>query len=41
MIIYTLIAKGSLVLIEYTEADGDFPILVRKILVSLKKSDEK
>ena len=40
-IIYSLVARGSLVLCEYTDNEGDFPQLVRRILVSVKKTDEK
>jgi hypothetical protein len=41
MVIYSLIARGSLVLCEYTESEGDFPQLVRKILVKAKKTEDK
>lgn len=40
-IIYSLVARGSLVLCEYSESEGDFPQLVRKILVRTKKTEEK
>jgi hypothetical protein len=41
MIIYSLVARGSLVLAEYTSFDGDFPSLARKILVKSQKSKSK
>ena len=32
MIIYALVARGTLVLAEYSNHDGDFPQIARKIL---------
>ena len=41
MIIYALVARGSLVLAEYTPHDGDFPSLARRILVKSSGSKTK
>lgn len=41
MIIYSLVARGTLVLAEYTPFDGDFPTVARRILVSSPKSKSK
>ncbi len=41
MIIYALVARGSLVLAEYTSSDGDFPFIARKIVVKAEKSKMK
>jgi hypothetical protein len=41
MIIYALIARGSLVLAEYTVYKGDFTTLARKILSQSKISKSK
>jgi hypothetical protein len=38
MIKYALVARGSLVLAEYTDYEGDFTNAARKILLSSKKS---
>ena len=38
MIIYSLVARGSLVLAEYTAHDGDFPEISRKIISKAVKS---
>jgi hypothetical protein len=41
MIIYSLVARGTLILAEYTSYDGDFPGLARKILAQTPKSKSK
>ena len=41
MIIYSLVARGSLVLCEYTESEGDFPSLARKIFIQAKKNQDQ
>ena len=41
MIIYSLIAKKSLVIAEYTSHDGDFPEMARKILSKTKNTNNK
>ncbi len=38
MIIYALVARGTLVLAEYTTFDGDFPEIAKKILAKSQKS---
>jgi len=38
MIIYSFVARGSLVLAEYTAHDGDFPEIARKIISKATKS---
>jgi hypothetical protein len=40
-IIYSLVARGSLILTEYTENEGDFPVMAKKILPRVKKSENK
>jgi hypothetical protein len=41
MIIYSLVARGTLILAEYTSFDGDFPTVARKILAKAEKSKMK
>lgn len=41
MIIYALVARGTLILAEYTSFDGDFPVLARKILTQTQKTKSK
>ena len=41
MIIYALVARGSLVLVEYTSHDGDYSSIARKILVKSQKNHNK
>lgn len=41
MIIYGLVARGTLVLAEYTPYDGDFPTVARKILVKAERTKTK
>ena len=41
MIIYSLVAKGTFVLAEYTTHDGDFPEIARKLLAKTPKSPIK
>lgn len=41
MILYALVARGSLVISEYSEAEEDYSQLLRKTLIKVKKSDEK
>jgi len=41
MIIYALIARGSLVLAEYSEYKGDFSQTARKIITQCKPSKQK
>ena len=38
MILYALVARGSLVLAEYTDVDGDFPKVARKIIAKCEKT---
>lgn len=41
MIIYSLVARGSLVLAEYTNHDGDFPTFSRKLIAKSQKTATK
>src|SRR5688572_20170581 len=41
MIIYALIARGSLVLAEYTPHDGDFASVARQILIKSPRTQQK
>eukprot|EP01017_Pseudomicrothorax_dubius_P029513 TRINITY_DN3592_c0_g2_i3.p1 TRINITY_DN3592_c0_g2~~TRINITY_DN3592_c0_g2_i3.p1 ORF type:complete len:224 (+),score=56.98 TRINITY_DN3592_c0_g2_i3:153-824(+) len=41
MIIYALVARGSLVLAEFTNVDGDFPTVARKLIAKSAKSKLK
>ena len=41
MIIYALVARGTLVLAEYTSYDGDFPQMARKVLSKSPRSKLK
>eukprot|EP01016_Furgasonia_blochmanni_P020671 TRINITY_DN2308_c0_g3_i2.p1 TRINITY_DN2308_c0_g3~~TRINITY_DN2308_c0_g3_i2.p1 ORF type:complete len:238 (-),score=45.13 TRINITY_DN2308_c0_g3_i2:206-871(-) len=41
MIIYALVARGTLVLAEYTNYDGDFPQVARKLIAKTEKSRTK
>jgi vesicle-associated membrane protein 7 len=41
MIIYSLVAKGTFILAEYTTHDGDFPEIARKLLAKTPKSPIK
>lgn len=41
MILHSLVARGSLVLADYTESDEDFNSISRKILVKIKKTEDK
>ena len=41
MIIYSFVARGTLVLAEYTAHDGDFPEIARKIIAKATKTHLK
>jgi hypothetical protein len=41
MIIYSLVARGTLVLAEYTSYDGDFPQIARKIIAKTPRTKQK
>lgn len=41
MIIYSFVARGTFVLAEYTDHDGDFPEISRKIIAKASKSGIK
>ena len=41
MIIYSFVARGTMVLAEYTAHDGDFPEVARKIISKATKSRTK
>ena len=41
MIIYSLVARGTYILAEYTNHDGDFPNIARRILAKSQKTKSK
>lgn len=41
MILHTIIARGSLILAEFSESEDDYSNLIRKRLAEIKKSDEE
>lgn len=40
MIKYGVVTRGTLVLADYSEYEGDFPVLSKKILAKARKSDK-